>query len=336
MSPANLHTADPAGVPKCPPDSRLLATRSGAYLFIVLVVVLGTGIYGFRARSIFSCPASGYSADHYLAYCGAAGYGDYDYGAFWFGLEPQAIEATTRAQVVFLGTSRMQFGLSTEVTDDWFRSLSERYYLLGFAYDGNYKFQAPLLERIDARPKVYVINLDLFFEQDDTPPARVVMTESDARARYERKGMWQENHGSICASLPMICGDTEAFFRSRETGAWFVTGGQFNSEPVSYDQAVDENVVKAYGTAGREFLSGLAVGHDCQILTMVPTVNTGIGTAMAVARVLGRNFIAPEVPGLSTFDASHLDRQSAERWSEAFLAAAGPEIQKCLGRPPVN
>ncbi len=68
-------------------------------------------------------------------------------------------------------------------------------------------------------------------------------------------------------------------------------------------------------------------------LTMVPTVNTRIGTARAIAQGLGRDLIAPELEGLNTFDESHLDQESAQRWSAAFLSAAGPEIQKCLADP---
>jgi hypothetical protein len=312
---------------------KFLVARSGAYIAIILTVVLGAGVYGFRERSVFNCQASGYGSDRYLAYCGAPGYGDYDYGAFWFGLEPAATEAATDAQVLFVGNSRMQFALSAEAMDNWFESFPARYYLLGFAYNGNYKFEAPLLRKLGPTPKVYVINLDLFFEQVETPPARQVMRDESARSLYERKREWQSSHKSVCISRPAICGDEAAFFRSRATGAWAVTGGRFRSKPVSYDQSVDQSVVEAYATSGREFLSNLTVDRECQILTMVPTVDTGVGTAKAIALALGRTLIAPELSGLNTFDESHLDRESAERWSTAFLAAAGPRIRTCLTEP---
>lgn len=297
---------------------------------IILTVVVSAGACGFWKHSVFNCQASGYGSDRYLAYCGATGFGDYDYGAFWLGLEPAATDAATNAQVLFLGNSRMQLALSTEATDAWFKSLRVRYYLLGFAYNGNYKFEAPLLRKLGPTPKVYVINLDLFFEQSETPPARMVMRDGSARTQYERKRGWQDLHKQVCASLPAICGDEVAFFRSRATGAWVITGGQFNSKPVSYDESVDQDVVEAYAASGREFLSNLTVGRECKILTMVPTVATGVGTANAIALALDLTLIAPEMSGLNTFDESHLDQQSAERWSTAFIEAAGPQIRKCL------
>jgi hypothetical protein len=50
-----------------------------------------------------------------------------------------------------------------------------------------------------------------------------------------------------------------------------------------------------------------------------------------VARGLGFTLVAPQLEGLTMFDDSHLDRLSAERWSSAFFAAAGPQIQRCVG-----
>jgi hypothetical protein len=49
---------------------------------------------------------------------------------------------------------------------------------------------------------------------------------------------------------------------------------------------------------------------------------------------VGRDFIAPSLDGLLTFDGSHLDEPSAERWSAAFFEEAGPRIAKCLAARP--
>jgi hypothetical protein len=66
------------------------------------------------------------------------------------------------------------------------------------------------------------------------------------------------------------------------------------------------------------------------IATIVPYPGTDIEKARAVAKGLGLSFVAPELNGLQTFDESHLDSASAERWSRAFYAQAGPQIRKCL------
>jgi hypothetical protein len=310
---------------------RLFSTKPSAYTAVVLVAILTSGAYGLRKHGIFACQADSYDTDRYLAYCQADNYGDYDHGAFWFGLEPTAREAATNADILFVGNSRMQFGLSDSHLADWFSSLALRYYLLGFSYNGNYRFEKPLLHKLRPRAKVYIVNIDLFFEQTETPPARAVMHDSSARSRHEEKRQWQPIHKAVCSPLPFVCGREMAFYRSRQTGSWVSSGGAFKGKAVTYDERVNEQVLATYTSTGREFFSDLPVRSNCAILTMVPTVETQIGTAKAIAKALGLSLVAPQLDGLRTFDASHLDRPSAQRWSAAFIEAAGPHIPDCLG-----
>ncbi len=303
------------------------------YLAIVLFVAAGASAYTLRIHGIFACQASGYGSSRYLAYCNTEKYGDYDHGAFWFRLEPEAIQAATSAEVLFIGNSRMQFGLSTAATADGFAALGLRYYLLGFAQNANYLFEAPLLERLRPNAAVYVINVDLFFEHVETGPARTVMRDGNAKVRYEQKRDWQYVHKPVCTYLSALCGNKIAFFRLPQTGAWAVTGRGFENKPVSYDPVPDPAIVEPYVRRGREFLARLPVRPECIVLTTVPTVNTGLGTARAIADRLGFSLIGPELAGLETFDHSHLDRPSAQRWSEAFMLAAGPRIRQCIEQP---
>ncbi len=99
---------------------------------------------------------------------------------------------------------------------------------------------------------------------------------------------------------------------------------------MTYDDQVDQDLLRTYVAAGREFLTDLPVGRECVIMTIVPTLATGIETARAVATALGVNLVAPELDGLITFDGLHLDESSSERWSAAFIDAAGPQIRTCL------
>src|SRR5215468_2498693 len=68
----------------------LFARRPTMYIFVILVTTPVGYIYQLRTQTIFACPANFYDSDHYIAYCGAGGYGEYDHGAFWFDLEPSA------------------------------------------------------------------------------------------------------------------------------------------------------------------------------------------------------------------------------------------------------
>lgn len=329
MPVADAHPVTPAGADSGPSKPSPQSIRYLAVLIGVMIVAL---LFGLRRYSIFACAAEGYGSARYLAYCQADNYADYDHGAFWFNLEPEAVRAATDARVLFIGNSRMQFGLSTEAVHRWFDEAGASYYLLGFGYNGNALFEGPLLEKLRPRASAYIVNLDLFFEAQETPPSRAIKVDG-AQARYRQKRTWQALHQPVCSIAPFACGNEVSFFRARPTGAWVVTGTGFQSAPVTYDDRVDDTVAQAYTEAGRRFLPRLAAREDCVILTTVPTANTGLATAKAVAEALNRPFIAPRVDDLQTFDASHLDGPSAERWSAAFMAAASNSIQQCVARP---
>src|SRR5262249_14398469 len=152
-------------------------------------------------------------------------------------------------------------------------------------------------EKLRPKAKVYVINIDLFFEQSESPPGQAVMHDRTAKTRYEQKRYWQRIHEPICRRFPAVCGDGYSFFRSRTTGAWVALGGRQSIKPVSYEETFDPSIVEAYASSGTKFLSHLKVPPACVVLTMVPTVMTPIGTAKATAAALGMNLVAPELEG---------------------------------------
>jgi hypothetical protein len=309
----------------------LFAGRPTLYICIVLGAILLASAYKVRKETIFSCPATLYKPDRYIAYCNGAAYADYEHGAFWFDLEPPAQTFARNADVLFLGNSRLQFAFSTAATADWLSAASAQYYLLGFTYQENVVFAEGLLQRILPKARVYVINVDNFFDRWETPPAKVVMHDPNGRNRYVAKRFWQRLHEPICTRLPAFCGNQYVFFRSRETGTYSKVVRP-NIAPVSYDQTISEDLVSSNTAAAEDFLSHLPVERKCVIMTTVPTVETKIGNVNAITAALGENLIAPEVPGLETFDRNHLDQPSAERWSRAFFQLASPRIRSCLER----
>jgi hypothetical protein len=322
----------------------LFASRLMIYIAVIPFVILGAYAYRLRTDTIFSCQAHWYSTDRYLAYCGGASYGDYEHGAFLFDLEPTAQEFAKNADVLFLGNSRLQVALSTMATADWFSAASARYYLLGFTYWENVIFAEELLRGLHPQARVYVINVDDFFERSESVIVKTIFHDPEARNRYEWKRLWQRVHEPVCKTFSPLCGNQYWVFRSRETGAYtgaytIQTGRQRTTErqwrrgvdPVSYDWVISQNVVDSSTAIATNFLSHLAVEPECVILTMVPTGGTKIGNANAIANALGVSLVTPEIlAGLQTTDGTHLDQPSAEGWSQAFYQVAGSRIRSCL------
>ena len=122
-------------------------------------------------------------------------------------------------------------------------------------------------------------------------------------------------------------------FRSRETGAYYKIPG---AEPVvaqnavSYDPTVDQAAVKDSTARAIDFLKQFAKGR-CVILTDVPVPRNeyrrrGSDREPASACRWSRQSWTGSAPPTATTSTG----VSADRWSRAFLEAAGPEIRSCL------
>jgi hypothetical protein len=310
----------------------LFKERPATYILILLVACVASFLYQLRVDNIFACSANGYTSDRYLSSC-ETNYGDYEHGAFWFDLEPAAEMSAANADVLFLGDSRMLRAFSTAATAKWSSSASASFYLLGFYAFENSIFERALLHKLKPRAEVYVIPVGDFFEPFEAPVAKNIMHDSAARNLYDAKRYLQFVHKSICMKLPQICGNNFAVFRSRQTGMWYMQTSRFKGREhqVSYDQRVYEREIEDAIPIGRVFLSELPVKTECVIFTLVPTVGAKLSVANAIAGGLGKVLMDPgHLDDLQTFDGTHLDQESAERWSEAFFKAAGPQIQKCL------
>src|SRR5690242_3477521 len=83
--------------PVASPPPRRSARRPGLYVAMLVATMCLATVYRLRTKGLFSCDASGYGADRYVAYCQASAYGDYDHGAFWYGLEPAVTAAVSSA-----------------------------------------------------------------------------------------------------------------------------------------------------------------------------------------------------------------------------------------------
>lgn len=315
------------------PRVGLLASQLTVYTCIILLAAFSSYAYWLKTRSIFACQAPGYSADRYLAYCGGGNYADFEHGAFYYNLEPPALDYARNADVLVLGNSRLEVALSNQATADWFKQAAATYYLLAFSYNEDMVFTDDLLRLVKPRASVYIINVDDFFERRETAAAKTILHDPDARNRYEWKHFWQSLHQPICGAFPSLCGRKFVIFRSRKTGAYYripQVERVFPQNAVSYDRWVDEAVVKDSTALAIEFLKQFAKGK-CVILTDVPFPETKIGDAAAIAAGAGLPLVVPpEMDGLNTTDGYHLDRVSADRWSKAFLEVAGPKIRSCL------
>jgi hypothetical protein len=149
----------------------------------------------------------------FLAYCTEPHYGFYEQGAYWFGLEPRAIEHLKKADVLFLGNSRAQFGFSTENLRNYFRRRGISYYVMGFGYGESNEFALALIEKYRLKPKLLVIDADPFFNTGVSNPAEAIFDRSGSpfqlaarwttvRWDYLTRHVFNALQPKLCAAAP--------------------------------------------------------------------------------------------------------------------------------------
>ena len=124
-------------------------------------------------------------------------------------------------------------------------------------------------------------------------------------------------------------------YRSATTGQLRWRGSYFPEQSIPFTPLLQrdfsDDEFKAAVDFGERFLREIAIDRSCVVFTGIP--NNGLDAPAIAARLaqrLGTQLILPEVEPLFLLDDAHLNFDSAERWSAAFLSELTPVLQRCL------
>lgn len=247
-----------------------------------------------------------------------------------------AADELRKADVLILGNSRVQHAFANEpMLDQFFGARSLRYYVLAFAYGEGSEFPELLIRKYNLHPRWVIVSADPFFGPvlskmgtkavaDSGFDAFKYCFESDAAFEVERQlhrvvpflgpAQWVEGRPDVIAFRSARTGVTHTITTlPPEPLPAFAGKDAWGSvwEPCRVSNAITfKNLIESRG--GR------------LILTRVPP-----DSAMSAERFSGTlniPFIDVGLAGLSTFDGSHLDAPSADRFLEAFLRALTPVV----------
>jgi len=287
----------------------------------------------------FACRTQGHGPDDFLAYCRSLRYGDYEHGALYYGLERKARESIQTAQVLFLGSSRLQAAFAANAIREYFRARGIRYFVMGFGYGDVSAFEQPVMERSGASPKVIVINADPFFVEPNIL-SDVAKEAIEGGPRYlwrlTLKMAFQRVHRIICRAVPLCPESEPSIFRSATDGQWNWIGPYAEEREVPIDQEIKERVpqfeIERAKTIGEIFLNRIGLDRRCVVFTGIPSNGKNLTeVAEVLATALHTRFLAPKIDGLATVDGGHLNSRSAELWSAAFVEALTQIVNECLG-----
>jgi hypothetical protein len=239
--------------------------------------------------------------------------------------------------VLVVRDSRAQFGFSTEAMRRHFAGRGREYYLLGMGYSSTSDYARALLQRHHLQPQLLIVNAEPYFTRDAAAVAADVL-RGDYRARwaYRRKWLFQRAHRPACDLMPVLCRNAAGgIHRQIENGEWIWQGllvaGDLSVPFVERD-ITDEQAEESRRIAAA-FVDELGLDASCVIVTAVPGLSPGRRqVATRIAEAMGASAVLPVVEGLSSLDGDHLNAESAERWSAAFLQAGDARITECLDK----
>lgn len=312
-----------------------------AQWFCVLFVCLGAIVFVFKRTDLFPwvgvCNAAGYDSEHYMAYCHSTRYGDYEHFAMYNNLEPRATDALKQASVLFLGNSNTQYAFSTSAVSDYFETRGISHYVMGFGQGAQSPVAHAVIKKHQLQPQMVVANIDPFFSTETNGTFQRVLDGDDKLAtEFKRKQQLQNWQSRVCAqpnsrwSRWACQGKAETLYRSRANGHWVTDYYRDNQRhPVTTSNDLIESLDQA-AQAANDFISSINVRRECVVLTLTPRTGTPSHFAKALSVQLGLPLLEPALDNLVTIDHSHLDKDSAMRWSSAFLIEFDQYAKRCV------
>lgn len=311
--------------------------------FVATLAVLVGGTYvawltvpGFEGRVRHISQASRPPGpDYYLAHDRG---GHLDHHVLYHGIDDEALEYLRRADILFVGTSRMMFAIRSRVVTPWADAHGLTYYALGFGHRDGDEWALDVIRQHDLRPRLVVVNVDGFFARPRSAWANRVRRDSvfgAHKAQLEGE-LGHEARRAIHRVIPnwidlygrpgFPFGNEFIAYRSRENGTWSISPWPV---PAMAAPALDFEpapVGDRIGAPARAFKAELDRRGARLVLTHVPTPEASDGNPVALGAMLGVPVVGMDVDGLTSHDGSHLSEESAVFWSRRLVQDLRPYL----------
>jgi hypothetical protein len=254
---------------------------------------------------------------------------DHDVLYYNFG---KSIENAKKADILFLGNSRVQLGLDRGLLESFAKRNCLNYFNMAFANVESYQFPLMIIRKYDLRPKVIIINAEdftgslSFLAQDVISQGRLQSvllfflrnaTYKDILVLHSYAPRWIRETFSATLKEHVY---KHVVYRSRVTGQWSRPASR-KSIPITNKNESDCEAgikEKTFDNAKR-FKEEMSKRGTRVVLTLVPHNYSSQNCAEQLAKHIGALMIGVDWHGLSTVDLSHLTKESSQRFTEEFL-----------------
>ncbi len=264
-------------------------------------------------------------------------YRDGHYAFYWN--QGGFMDSARQADVLILGNSRTSFAFRQEFLRPFGERTGLRFFDLTFYFTEPCLFPLKIIQKYDLKPKLAIINADYFFVTKPSGLCEIVLA-GDRVPEGEAEGPWaylkyftedrlaDRLRRLVHPWLPRWEGIVPSgppprrLWRSVDDGSWLLAGLDFHDSHIAvppreaqppYELTTEERQAIA------QFQAEMVRRGTAIVLTLVPYPRAAWTRAESVAEALGAPLLTPFPEGLSTLDGSHFDRESATRFTSAFL-----------------
>jgi hypothetical protein len=263
-----------------------------------------------------------------------------DTDIFYHGIG-RTIANLRQTDIVFLGTSRVLFGIDWRTADDFAKAQGIRLFNMAFAGVMNGEFSHKLITKWNIHPRLWVIDIyaddvndfQSSFFNPKAPPGFEAQTLAEA-GRFEAYANVISRNMRWRAKMLFRSGEP-ASYRSDRTGNWYLDKWPNRLRvdmPKMDSPKTDCPASPQEMEAVRDFAARLKGPF---VLTETPSKFSCFQRVHQIASALGAPLFAPDPVNFSTTDAGgHLDGRSSVRYTRDFQdwLAQTPTFRRAMAR----
>jgi hypothetical protein len=248
-----------------------------------------------------------------------------DTDIFYYGVG-RSITNLLKADVVFVGTSRVLFGIDWRAVDDFERRRGIKFFNLAFAGVLNSKFTQSLIAKWNIHPRAWIVDVYADaandFQGSFFNPAAVLGFEAQTMAEA---GVLEAYANVVARDVrwrfKMALGaDGPAVYRSDRTGNWYLDKwpNRLRTDMPKMEPArANCSAPTEEAGAARNFAALLKAPI---VVTQIPSSFGCYRRAQRIASAIEAPLFAPDPADFSSTDGgSHLDQVSSARYTHEFL-----------------
>jgi hypothetical protein len=283
----------------------------------------------------------------------------YQNDALYLGVDRELEKSLREAEVVITGNSRTIATFMTRQTDNQIERYFRKRHLRAFtvAQEGSgFRFRMLLLHKLGIKPKIALINTDDVSVDLLRDFNREVIFNPDRFALpFEADYLSIAMQHAICSSEDVnddwlggllrrardyYChGPKRPMWRDADFGTLMLTyprNPTKNAGPITEQPDPELRFMDINWRNAQTMLNSDTWRDTCIIFYMIPGVGAkGAGVMRELSRRTGIPYVYPDIDPSKhyfSYDGSHMDVDTSERWTREFLAELGPKLDACLAK----